>query len=103
MHLREHRGRRASMCKALRAYLQLRSSSGSGGRRPSTGRAWSSMLNPSPSLCGKAAPILVQRFWALPSLSYSSTVKTLRYVVVAGVAAGARVSRMPANVLICRA
>ena len=26
---------------------------------------------------GNAAPILVQRFWVLPLLSYSSTVKTI--------------------------
>ena len=40
-----------------------RLSSGSGGRitrRPSIGNAFSSMENPSPSLCGKAAPILLQ-------------------------------------------
>jgi hypothetical protein len=61
--------------------LRLLLSSVSGGRttkRPSIGNAVSSMLNPSPSLCGNAAPILVQRFCVLPSLSYSSTVKTLR-------------------------
>jgi hypothetical protein len=39
---------------------------------------------------GKAAPIRVQRFWVLPLFSYSSTVKTLRWVSVAvGVGAGA--------------
>jgi hypothetical protein len=62
------------------AYL-LRLSSPSGGRttsRPSTGNALSSIENPGPSLCGKAAQILAQRFWVLPLLSYSSTVKTLR-------------------------
>jgi len=64
------------------AYL-VRLSSLSGGRttnRPSIGKALSSMLNRKPSLCGKAAPILVQRFPVLPLLSYSSTVKTLRWV-----------------------
>jgi hypothetical protein len=63
------------------AYLLLRlSSAGSGGRttsRPSTGNALSSIEKPAPSLCGKAAPILVQRFCVLPSRSYSSTMKTL--------------------------
>jgi hypothetical protein len=65
-------------------YLLLRlSSAGSGGRttrRPSTGNALSSIENPIPSLCGKAAPIFVHRFCDLPSRSYSSTVKTLRDV-----------------------
>jgi hypothetical protein len=45
-------------------------------KRPSSGIAFSSILNPIPSLCGKAAPILVQRFPVLPLLSNSSTVKT---------------------------
>jgi len=40
------------------------------------GKARSSMLKPRPSLCGKAAPILVHFFCVLPLLSYSSTVKT---------------------------
>jgi hypothetical protein len=45
------------------------------------------MEKPIPSLCGKAAPILVHFLPVLPSRSYSSTVKTLRYVGV-GEAAG---------------
>ena len=51
--------------------------------RPSIGNAFSSMLKPTPSLCGKAAPMLVQRFPAFPLLSYSSTVKTLRAWIAA--------------------
>jgi hypothetical protein len=65
------------------AYLLDRLSSPSGGRstrRPSMGNAFSSMLNPIPSLCGKAAPILVHLLPVLPLLSNSSTVKTLRGV-----------------------
>jgi hypothetical protein len=42
------------------------------------GKARSSTLKPEPSLCGKAAPILVHRLLVLPLASYSSTVKTLR-------------------------
>src|ERR1022692_1789393 len=61
-------------------------SGGNTTRRPSTGNALSSIEKPVPSLCGNAAPILVQRFWVLPSRSYSSTLKTLRWV---GVSAGA--------------
>lgn len=74
------------------AYLLDRLSSPSGGRatsRPSIGNAFSSILKPFPSLCGKAAPILVQRFPGLPLLSNSSTVKTFKYVGVdAGAGAG---------------
>lgn len=47
---------------------------------PSMGNALGSILKPIPSLCGNAVPIRVQRFWVLPLLTYSSTVKTLRLV-----------------------
>jgi hypothetical protein len=52
----------------ISSYL-LRLSSLSGGRttrRPSIGKAFSSMLKPMPSLWGNAAPILVQRLPVLP-------------------------------------
>jgi hypothetical protein len=63
------------------AYLLDRLSSSAGGRttkRPSIGKALSSMLKPMPSLCGKAAPIRVHFFWVLPLFSYPSTVKTFK-------------------------
>ena len=66
------------------AYLPLRSSTGSGGSTtslPSTGKAFSSMLNPAPSLCGKAAPILVQRLFGIPCLTPSSLGAALKGVL----------------------
>jgi hypothetical protein len=65
------------------AYLRLSSPSGGNTMSmPSMGKALSWTENPIPSLCGKAAPILVHFFPVLPLLSYSSTVKTFKYVSV---------------------
>jgi len=75
--------RRAPKVTGALVYFPLRPSSSAGGRttrRPSRGMALSSMLKPEPSLWGNAAPTLVQRLPDLPLLSYSSTVKTLRWV-----------------------
>jgi hypothetical protein len=76
------RGRVGPSADCAAVYLPFLLSSVSGGRTtspPSIGKALSSMLNPGPSLWGKAAPILVQRFPAFPLLSYSSTIVTVEH------------------------
>jgi hypothetical protein len=49
-------------------------------RRPSTRKALSSMLNPGPSLCGKATPILVQRVVScFPDRRPAKQIQKVRY------------------------